>query len=231
MKENHNKNLLVTIKDWHLNILPNYLEHTHEEWEIISDKDKFNYEFVKEFNPKYIFIPHWSWYIPEEMYSNFVCIGFHESDLPFGKGGSPIQNLISNGLKETKISAFRVTSELDSGDIYMKETLSLIGNAEDIYIRSSHIIGKMIQDIVKTNPTPTKQMGESTYFNRRMPKESEIPEDIESLDKLYDFIRMLDADSYPKAYIRYGKYKLILSRSSRTMNKLDCDVSIIIDDE
>ena len=32
--------------------------------------------------------------IPEDIYTKYVCIQFHASDLPKGRGGSPIQNQI-----------------------------------------------------------------------------------------------------------------------------------------
>ena len=37
---------------------------------------------------------------------NYTCICFHMTDLPYGRGGSPLQNLILDG-KNTMITAFR----------------------------------------------------------------------------------------------------------------------------
>ena len=55
------------------------------------------------------------------------------TDLPYGRGGSPLQNLIIRGHKKTKISALRMVNELDAGPIYFKRSLSLNGNAQKIY--------------------------------------------------------------------------------------------------
>ncbi len=49
---------------------------------------------------------------------NFNCVVFHMTDLPFGRGGSPLQNLISRGIYKTKISAIKVVKEIDAGPIY-----------------------------------------------------------------------------------------------------------------
>ena len=49
----------------------------------------------------------------------------HPSDLPKFRGGSPIQNQIINGVKKTKISIFRINSEIDAGDIVAKAPLDL----------------------------------------------------------------------------------------------------------
>ena len=43
------------------------------------------------------------------------------TDLPYGRGGSPLQNLIINGHKETMMSALRCVQELDAGPIYLKK--------------------------------------------------------------------------------------------------------------
>ena len=64
--------------------------------------------------------------IPKKIYSNYDCIVFHMTDLPYGRGGSPLQNLIVRGHKETKISALNVQSGLDTGDIYLKKKLILM---------------------------------------------------------------------------------------------------------
>jgi methionyl-tRNA formyltransferase len=58
----------------------------------------------------------------------------------------------------------------------------------------------MIAEIVLTNPTPTSQVGEPTVFKRRRPEEGSLA-GLDDLTRVYDFIRMLDADGYPPAFI------------------------------
>lgn len=43
------------------------------------------------------------------------------TDLPYGRGGSPLQNLIVRNHYKTKISEIRVKKEIDSGPIYLKK--------------------------------------------------------------------------------------------------------------
>ena len=73
--------------------------------------------------PRYIFFPHWSWKIPKEIYEHYECVAFHMTDLPYGRGGSPLQNLIVREKYYTQISAFRVTEGMDEGPIYLKHPL------------------------------------------------------------------------------------------------------------
>lgn len=193
----------------------------------IDNKDDLNYHNLKKLNPKYIFFPHWSWIIPKEIYENFNCVVFHTADLPYGRGGSPIQNLISLGIKHTKISAIKVDGGIDTGDIYLKEDVDLYGNVEEILVRISHVIfKKMIPHIIKSDIVPHKQEGEILEFKRRTAEQSELQEYF-SLEKIYDYIRMLDGEGYPSAFIKFGKYRLEFSRASLKSGNIIADVKII----
>jgi len=160
-----------------------------------------------------LFFPHWSWKIPKESYENYECIGFHITDLPYGRGGTPLQNLILRGKKQTMVSAFRIEKGMDVGAIYLKRKLSLKGNADEIYRRMADLIlNEMIPYIVKHRPIPVKQKGKPVLFERRTPCMSEI-KNVKSLSKLYDFIRMLDAPNYPKAFLKKYKFKFDFSNA------------------
>ena len=87
--------------------------------------------------PDWIFFPHWSWKIPEAVFQTHRCVIFHMTDLPFGRGGSPLQNLILRGHATTKLSAIQCVAELDAGPVYMKVDLDLSGTAEDILGRAA----------------------------------------------------------------------------------------------
>jgi methionyl-tRNA formyltransferase len=122
-----------------------------------------------------LFFPYYSWKIPKETHERYECIAFHMTDLPFGRGGSPLQNLILRGFTETVITAFRVTDEWDAGPIYLKRPLSLDGTAQEIFDRASKIIyNDMIPFILMNDIIPTPQEGEVVLFHRI--KRSEFPE-------------------------------------------------------
>lgn len=167
----------------------------------VSSIEQLNIEYLRKLNPEYIFFPHWSWVIPEEIHSEFDCIIFHMTDLPYGRGGSPLQNLIVRGHKETMLSAIKCVSELDSGPVYLKQPLSLSGSAEQILQRASVIIGDMIVEFLRRRPVPIKQQGQVVYFKRRCPEDGNIS-NLTSLSDIYDYIRMLDGDGYPHAFFK-----------------------------
>jgi methionyl-tRNA formyltransferase len=218
--------VVATIKEWNIQ---NYFKLKKKysyryNFYLISNKDELAVESVKKINPKYIFFPHWSWIIPEEIYLNYECIVFHMTDLPFGRGGSPLQNLIIRGIENTKISALKVQKELDSGDIYLKENLNIsIGSAEEIFIQlSKTIFENMIPIFFNEDLIAKKQTGEPSIFKRRQAKDSSIVgSDIVNINELYNFIRMLDGEGYPKAFIKINnKLKIEFSEVNLKSKKL-----------
>ncbi len=220
--------VLLTNKSWHDSLFKN-LEDKYgpDQWKRISDIKLFNKEYLKSISAKKIFIPHWSHVIPEEIFSEFQCILFHMTDLPYGRGGSPLQNLIIKGHKKTKISAISVERGIDEGPIYCKSELSLKGTAREIFERSAENIFKMICDIDFQKIEPKKQIGKVIYFNRRNENQSDLGL-IEKLDKMYDHIRMLDCEGYPNAFIENENFLFKFTNAKLINEKeLKADVRII----
>ena len=138
-------NIILSEKKWNEELVPLLaIQYKYSKWKLINNKSEFRFEVLEKLNVGKIFIPHWSYLIPKDIYEEYECIVFHMTDLPFGRGGSPLQNLISRGFTETKISALKVEEGLDTGPIYLKTKLKLEGTAEEIFRRSSKIIFKMI---------------------------------------------------------------------------------------
>lgn len=223
MKAPSKKYLLVSAHRWHDQLFQHLSNHIEGEWKRIESKLEFTPSFLSEYAPDFIFVAHWSHIISPEIFENFTCVVFHMTDLPFGRGGSPLQNLIVRGFDKTKISAIRVNKGIDTGDVYLKKDLSLYGTAEEIFMRASDVIEQMIIEIIQHDLKPVPQQGEPVVFSRRKPEEGNIA-GLESLDKMYDYIRMLDAEGYPNAFVEIGNFRFEFSRAS-----LKSDHSIIAD--
>lgn len=73
---------------------------------------------------------------------------FHTAPLPFGRGGSPIQNLIARKIDAAPVCAFRMTDVLDGGPIYDSIQVSLSGTIEEIFNRIANIIDTLIIKII-----------------------------------------------------------------------------------
>jgi len=179
----------------------------------ITNKNKLNLKYINKIKPKIIFFPYWHWKVPQEIFDNFLCIGFHTSPLPYGRGGSPIQNQILLSKKKSTICAIKYNKIIDGGNIYLKKKISLSGSANEIFERIFNQILIMINQLIKKLPNEKKQKGKVTKFKRRTPDQSEI-KDIKNISKLFDFIRMLDLDfkNFPKSFIFHERYKIEFSK-------------------
>lgn len=219
--------LLVTNKSWHDKLIKSLSSDQYDlECLRVTNKEDFTFELCQSFSPDWIFIPHFSYMISEEIFENFRCVVFHITDLPYGRGGSPLQNLIVRGHKETMISAISVSKDVDAGDIYLKRPLNLNGSAEEIFIRATSVIEVMIKEIIKKEPKPNKQNGKVVKFNRRKPEDGNI-NNLNYLNEVYDYIRMLDCEGYPKAFIETENFKFEFTRASLKADKsITADVRI-----
>jgi methionyl-tRNA formyltransferase len=185
-------------------------------------KEDFNEPILKELQPELIFIPHWSYIIPESIWNNFICIVFHMTDLPYGRGGSPLQNLIVRGHRETMISAIKVDKGIDTGDVYCKSHLNLDGTAHEIFLRSAPIIADMIELIIDEQLSPSPQIGTPVLFERRK-KEEGCLNQLSTLTEVYDYIRMLDAEGYPNAFIE-TEHLIVKFKEAKIDSKNDLEI-------
>jgi methionyl-tRNA formyltransferase len=199
--------LVATIKPWNIAAFETGASKLPGKWHLVTDPDDLTPEFLRQLSPRYIFFPHWSWKVPDSITSNYECVCFHMTDLPYGRGGSPLQNLILRGHKETRVSALRMVTELDAGPIYKKQALSLDGSAGEIYHRLASTCVELMAYITAEVPDPVEQQGQPVYFERRKPADSRITPELDQ-QKVYDLIRMLDAPTYPKAFIELGDLRL-----------------------
>ena len=146
----------------------------------VTSPKELTLDYLETRSPDWIFSS-LVWKVPETIFSKYRCVIFHMTDLPFGRGGTPLQNLIVRGFKETKICALECEEGLDTGPIYCRRDLSLEGSAEEILNRANSSIAEMIAEITLTNPTPVAQRGEVVHFNRRTRQSNEELCDLDRL--------------------------------------------------
>jgi methionyl-tRNA formyltransferase len=214
--------LVASIGSWNKELFLKYSPELDGTWKFVDNPEDLISE-IKIFHPRFIFFPHWRWIVPEDIINNYECICFHMTDLPYGRGGSPLQNLILRGHRQTVLSALRMEKGLDTGPIYMKLPLNLDGPARQIYNRSSELTWVMIKKLTSETYIPIPQVGEPTIFKRRKPEESELPFNLD-IQGVYDFIRMLDAEDYPTAFLNYSNFKLKLSNAKFENGRLTASV-------
>jgi methionyl-tRNA formyltransferase len=210
-------------RPWNKEIFNSTLRKLPGTWIFIDQEEDLDRVYVLD--PRYIFFLHWSKYIPSDIIDQFECVIFHPSHLPYGRGGSPIQNLIWRDYTSTKLTALRATHEVDAGPIYGQRELDLSGSARQVFEREMFLAAELIKDIIKNNPEPLPQEGHVVYFKRRQPYQSEI-EGCESVEKVYNLIRMLDAEGYPPAFIELDGFMYEFTQAELCNDKITAQVVI-----
>lgn len=197
----------ISYRDWALKIydkLESNISKNHN-FLIFRNKEEFDSEKLVDFKPDLILWYGWSWIVEDTFVKDYESVMLHPSPLPKYRGGSPIQNQIINGEKNSAVTLFKMTTKLDDGDIYKQVPFSLDGSLDDIFNRIIKLGYKATLEIINNNYDIKKQINsEATYYKRLHPSNSEIT--IEELKNssakyLYNKIRMLN-DPYPNAYIK-----------------------------
>lgn len=219
--------LLLSNRPWNTDLAVRLNKDLDRPVHAIWKPTELQEELVEALDPEWIFVPHWSHIIPTTIWTRWPTVIFHMTDLPYGRGGSPLQNLIKRGKNSTVLTALRCSEELDSGPIYLKNFLSLHGTAEEIFLRTDTLIQAMIANIVTLQPEAVPQQGEPVIFSRRKPNQSNLNYcNAGDIDGWYDHIRMLDAEGYPHAFLQTQGMRLEFRRVSRRCDGLYADVRI-----
>lgn len=219
--------LLLSSRPWNSALADRLSQRLDRTVESITAPAQLTPAAVAAIDPQWIFVPHWSQRIPETIWGQWPTVIFHMTDLPYGRGGSPLQNLIQRGHSSTMLTALRCEAGLDAGDVYLKEILHLHGSAEEIFLRADGLIEHMMERVVREKPVAQPQQGEPVLFNRRTPAQSNLatcPKG--NLNAWYDQIRMLDAAGYPHAFLEGNGMRLEFRRVCQCSNGLHADVVI-----
>ena len=136
----------------------------------------------------------------------------HESDLPQGKGFSPMAWQIIEGKNEITFTMFSATQDLDGGDYYLKRKLILDGNElyDEWRYKQAQLTKEMVLDLIEKYPEikGTKQLGQSTVYRKRTFEDDQI-DPTNNLCDLFDHIRVCDPKSFPAWFkFRNKRYKI-----------------------
>lgn len=144
----------------------------------------------------------------------------HESDLPKGRGWSPLSWEILNNSYQFYVSLIQISDRIDSGNIYLKKRFKLKGNElycewKKIQANYSFIVIKQFL-LLKNKDVSLKQLGDATYYKRRKPEDSELNINLPLIEQ-FNLLRIVDNDSFP-AFFRYRNSKFFLKISKDENN-------------
>lgn len=140
---------------------------------------------------------------------NLVC---HPSDLPKGRGMSPLTWEILAGNNAITLTLFEAVAALDAGVIYYQTTLNFQGhelNDELKHTQGQKTIELCLQFMNDyPNIQGREQVGDPTFYRRRKPEDSAL--DInKTIAEQFNLLRVVDNERYP-AYFEYAGHRYIL---------------------
>ena len=195
-----------------------------KKFQINPNNNLLIHKILKENQIDVVFFYGWSWFIENKVIQNFLCICLHPSKLPQFRGGSPIQNQIFRGVKNSAITVFRMNKKVDQGPIFMQKKSSLKGNLKKIFSNMSNIgtkiTIKLLNDFKKNKLKFYKQKGKISFYKRLTYKENQ--KNLTQLKKitysqLYDQIRSLQFP-YPGLKVKFKK-KIIKIINAKKVKK------------
>lgn len=136
----------------------------------------------------------------------------HASDLPRGKGFSPLQWQVMEGQNDIPLTLFEVVEKVDAGPYYMKATIHFKGTEllKEMRERMALKIADMCFQFIEQFETmkPLEQSGEETFYRRRTDADDELDVN-KTIAEQFDHLRTADNETYP-LYFRHKGEKYIL---------------------
>ena len=136
----------------------------------------------------------------------------HESDLPKGRGWSPVAWQVSEGKNEIPIVLFEANQYVDSGPIYLRDKIILKGDELLSEIRDGQweMTEHLVRRFIENHPynARSEQVGEVTYYRKRERRDDNIDPE-KSLAEIFDKLRIVDNDNYPAWFEYRGKRYLL----------------------
>ncbi|MFC4991830.1 UDP-2,4-diacetamido-2,4,6-trideoxy-beta-L-altropyranose hydrolase [Rubritalea tangerina] len=161
----------------------------------------------------------WSMVPSEVLHRNVHNLVVHESALPEGKGWSPMTWQVLEGKSKIPVTLFEAQSEVDSGPIYCRNEIQLRGDElvdelrELQALETFHLCEEFIESYPQLVTDRKQQIGESSFYSRRGPQDSELDIDL-SLREQFNLLRTVDNKSYP-AFFKHERQEYILHIEKR----------------
>ena len=136
----------------------------------------------------------------------------HESDLPKGRGWSPLSWQVLDGKNRIPIVLFEAAEELDAGTIYLRGSIELNGTELLPAIKQKQ--GEKTIDLVIQfmnqwpNVKGESQVGTPSYYPKRTEKDDALDAE-KTIIENFDHLRIVDNEKYPAWFeYRNRKYKI-----------------------
>lgn len=153
---------------------------------------------------------------PEVLAKNHRNMVVHASDLPKGRGFSPLSWMIIEGHNEIPLCLLDAADEVDSGPVVYRDYVKFEGHEliEELHLSLGTMQVAMCRRFLEANSPPQgqPQSGEPSHYVRRFPKDSELDPNA-TLSDQFDLLRTVDNEKYPAFFYHRGHhYRLTIRK-------------------
>jgi methionyl-tRNA formyltransferase len=146
-----------------------------------------------------------------------AALVIHASDLPLGRGWSPMIWQLLEGKNSIPVTLLEVADPVDSGCIWKKTMLHFEGHELYDELNAALFEAELeLMDFAIANldtVLPTPQQGSATYYRRRTADDSRL-DVTRSLADQFDLLRVADPERYPAFFDYKGhRYQLTIKKA------------------
>ena len=173
-------------------------------------------EKIKELKPDVICVVAYGKILPKEILDipQLGCINVHGSLLPKYRGAAPIQWAVINGDKETGITTMYMDVGMDTGDMILKEKVSIGENETtgELWDRLSKIGGELLVKtlkLIEDGNAPRTKQGEDYTIAPMLDKEmANIDWENKTAEQIKNLIRVLNPIMGAYTFVNGKKLKI-----------------------
>lgn len=144
---------------------------------------------------------------PELLARHKRNIVIHASELPKGKGFSPIAWQVLEGKNQIPIAVFEAVETLDAGDVYFRNYVELDGSEllDEMHFKLWKKIEELVYKFIKMYPDVKgiPQEGEESFYPRRTEKDDELDPN-KTIAEQFNHLRVVDNEHYPAWFVYKG---------------------------
>ena len=183
-----------------------------------KDNDYFLVNFKGELvGGEYLFLISCTEIMPPEIRNKYErVLVLHESDLPKGRGWSPLAWQIVEGKNEIVVSLIEAADPVDTGNVIVECTVRFKGHElhEDIHEQIASAKITLIEAFINCPLNGIQQAGEPTYYRQRTAEDSRIDPG-KSIAEQFDLLRICDP-RFPAFFDHRGhRYTLTIQHETR----------------
>lgn len=140
----------------------------------------------------------------------------HESELPRGRGWSPLTWQVLEGASQVAVTLFEAVEKLDAGPIYAQRWVTLEGHELIEELRRNQAEATLelcdwaLQHFDLLGQQARAQRGRATFYPRRRPADSRLDPQ-RTIAEQFNLLRVVDSERYPAFFeLRGRRYVLAL---------------------